>query len=264
MERMRLDKYLAQTAGLTRSEAKQYLKKGRVCVDGAVIKKPETKIDACKAAVTVDGRLCQYEKYTYLMLHKPQGVVSATEDKQEQTVLDLIKEPARGLFPVGRLDKDTEGLLLLTNDGALAHELLSPTKHVDKCYYAVLDGPVGEKEQEAFAEGLDIGDEKQTLPAKLVPAGRADAPAHAPSAEGTVRSVQPESVKTACPANPYGVFITIQEGRFHQIKRMAKAVGREVLYLKRISMGSLRLDDRLSPGEYRPLTEEEIAVLKGE
>ena len=179
-------------------------------------------------------------------------------------MLDLIKEPARGLFPVGRLDKDTEGLLLLTNDGALAHELLSPKKHVDKCYYAVLDGPVGEKEQEAFAEGLDIGDEKQTLPAKLVPAGRADAPAHAPSAEGTVRSVQPESVKTACPANPYGVFITIQEGRFHQIKRMAKAVGREVLYLKRISMGSLRLDDRLSPGEYRPLTEEEIAVLKGE
>ena len=242
MEKMRLDKYLTQTAGLSRSEAKQYLKKGRVCVDGQIIKKPETKIDAGQTAVTVDGRFCHYEKYTYLMLHKPQGVVSATEDDRERTVLDLIGEPVRGLFPVGRLDKDTEGLLLLTNDGVLAHDLLSPKKHVDKCYFAILDGPVGKAEQEAFACGLDIGDEKRTLPAKLV--------------------LLPQETESVADSKGFGVLITIQEGRFHQIKRMAKAVGREVLYLKRLSMGSLRLDAALRPGEYRPLTEEEIESLK--
>lgn len=242
MEKMRLDKYLTQTAGLSRSEAKQYLKKGRVCVDGQIIKKPETKIDAGQTAVTVDGRFCHYEKYTYLMLHKPQGVVSATEDDRERTVLDLIGEPVRGLFPVGRLDKDTEGLLLLTNDGVLAHDLLSPKKHVDKCYFAILDGPVGKAEQEAFACGLDIGDEKRTLPAKLV--------------------LLPQETESVADSPGFGVLITVQEGRFHQIKRMAKAVGREVLYLKRLSMGSLRLDAALRPGEYRPLTEEEIESLK--
>lgn len=235
MDRMRLDKYLTQTAGMTRSEAKQCLKKGRVCVDGVIVKKPETKIDTAHSEVTLDGKTCYYERYTYLMLHKPQGVVSATEDQREQTVVSLIKEPIRGLFPVGRLDKDTEGLLLLTNDGALAHALLSPRKHVDKCYYAVLDGPVGKKEQEAFAQGLDIGDEKPTLPAVLTPVTAKD---------------------------PFGVSITIREGRFHQVKRMAKAVGRKVLYLKRISMGDLQLDERLAPGEYRALTKEEIQILR--
>lgn len=241
MERMRLDKYLTQAAGLTRSEAKQYLKKGIVCVDGEVIKRPETKVDAGLVRVTVDGKLCSYEKYTYLMLNKPQGVISATEDGRERTVLDLVREPVRGLFPVGRLDKDTEGLLLLTNDGSLAHALLSPRKHVDKCYYAVLDGPVGRKEQDAFASGLDIGDEKPALPARLVPAPEGQA--------GTGKN---------------GVLITVQEGRFHQVKRMAKAVGREVLYLKRISMGSLQLDENLKPGQYRPLTGEEVQALKRE
>ena len=153
MERMRLDKYLAQTAGLTRSEAKQYLKKGRVCVDGAVIKKPETKIDACKAAVTVDGRLCQYEKYTYLMLHKPAGVLSARVDGRQQTVLDLLPPELRkrDLSPVGRLDKDTEGLLLLTNHGELTHRLLSPRYHVDKVYYARVEGVLTAADTAAFA-----------------------------------------------------------------------------------------------------------------
>lgn len=245
MEHMRLDKYLTQTAGLTRSEAKQYLKKGRVCLNGEVVKKPEIKIDAAQAQVTVDGKHCCYEKHTYLMMNKPQGVISATEDGRERTVLDLIKKPARGLFPVGRLDKDTEGLLLLTNDGPLAHALLSPRKHVDKCYYAVLDGPVGQKEQEAFAEGLDIGDEKKTLPAVLL-------------------TKQQENMSRWKDCADTGVFITIQEGRFHQVKRMAKAVGREVLYLKRLSMGNLHLDEKLVPGEYRPLTEEEIQTLKKE
>ena len=174
-----------------------------------------------------------YEKYRYIMLHKPAGVVSATEDAQCQTVLDLITEGRKGLFPVGRLDKDTEGLLLLTNDGALAHNLLSPRKHVDKTYFAILDGEVGEKEQGLLLQGLDIGDEKKTLPAKLEITDKANE-----------------------------VFITVQEGRFHQVKRMAEAVGRKVEYLKRISMGPLVLDKELKKGEYRPLFEEELAKLE--
>lgn len=234
MKQIRLDKYLTQTTGVSRSEAKILLKKGRVAVEGEIIKKPEKKIDPENARVTVDGTLCHYAQYTWLMLNKPQGVVSATEDARERTVLDLIKEPVRDLFPVGRLDKDTEGLLLLTNDGAAAHALLSPKKHVDKIYYALLDGPVGEKEQKEFADGLDIGEEQLTLPARL------------------------ETI----PGGPEGaVYITIQEGRFHQVKRMAQAVGRKVLFLKRIAMGNLRLDESLAPGEYRPLTEEEIRSL---
>ena len=234
MKQMRLDKYLTETRGLTRSEAKQYLKKGRVTVDGTTEKKPERKIDPETVTVMVDGELCQYAQYRYLMLNKPQGVVSVTEDSREKTVLDLIQEPTKDLFPVGRLDKDTEGLLLLTNDGALAHALLSPKKHVDKCYYAILDGPVGEKEQAQFAYGLDIGGEKLTLPAKLQPLSD----------------------------GKNGVYVTICEGRFHQVKRMAKAVGREVLFLKRMSMGSLKLDPELEPGGYRTLTEEEVAGLQ--
>ena len=182
-------------------------------------------------AICLDGEVVTYEKYRYIMLHKPAGVVSATEDAQCQTVLDLITEGRKGLIPVGRLDKDTEGLLLLTNDGA--HNLLSPIKHVDKTFFAILDGEVGEKEQGLFLQGLDIGDEKKTLPAKLEITDKANE-----------------------------VFITVQEGRFHQVKRMAEAVGRKVEYLKRISMGPLVLDKELKKGEYRPLFEEELAKLK--
>lgn len=239
-KKIRLDKFLTQVIGITRSEAKQYLKKGRIQVNGIRTQKPELKIDPEKTIVTVDGKQYQYEEYVYLMLNKPKGVVSATEDVREKTVLQLIKEPKRGLFPVGRLDKDTEGLLLLTNDGALAHALLSPKKHVDKCYYAVLDQEVGEQEQKQFAQGLDIGEEKKTLPAKLIIAQ-------------PVKKLEEKG---------FGVYITIQEGRYHQIKRMAKAVGREVLYLKRISMGNLKLDENLLPGEYRFLTQEEQEQLR--
>ena len=253
MKPMRLDKYLAHARGLTRSEAKKYLKKQRVTVNGTYALRPEIKVDPDRDVVAVDGQACRYEENVYLMLHKPAGVVSATADGRERTVLDLIHEPARGLFPVGRLDKDTEGLLLLTNDGALAHDLLSPGKHVDKCYYALLDEPVGEKERKMFAEGLDIGDEKPTLPAKLWPAR-----------EKTGMSEESFGKADAGwqSSGGYGVYIVIQEGRFHQVKRMAEAVGRRVLYLKRISMGSLRLDEDLRPGEYRPLKEEEIQALK--
>ena len=220
LKKMRLDKFLTQAAELTRSEAKQKIKKGSVTVDGEVVKKAEMKVSS-EDAICLDGEVVTYEKYRYIMLHKPAGVVSATEDAQCQTVLDLITEGRKGLFPVGRLDKDTEGLLLLTNDGALAHNLLSPRKHVDKTYFAILDGEVGEKEQELFLQGLlEITDK----------------------------------------ANE--VFITVQEGRFHQVKRMAEAVGRKVEYLKRISMGPLVLDKELKKGEYRPLFEEELAKLK--
>lgn len=231
-KKIRLDKFLTQAAELTRSEAKQRIKKGSVTVNGEIVKKSEMKVSP-QDKVCLDGKAVVYEQYRYLMLHKPAGVISATEDAADRTVLDLIADGKKGLFPVGRLDKDTEGLLLLTNDGALAHDLLSPKKHVDKKYFAILDGPVGQKEQQLFSEGLDIGDEKMTLPAKL---------------EVTDK--------------PEEVFITVQEGRFHQVKRMVQAVGRNVTYLKRISMGALVLDPDLKKGEYRPLSEQELDSLK--
>ena len=169
------------------------------------------------------------------MLHKPSGVVSATKDKKEKTVLDLIEgQKRKDLFPVGRLDKDTEGLLLITNDGTLAHRLLAPGKHVDKVYYAKIDGKVTKEDVIRFSEGVDIGDEDLTLPAKL-------------------------EILTS--AEESQILLTIQEGRFHQVKRMFESVGKKVTYLKRMSMGSLILDENLKKGEYRPLTKEEIEKL---
>lgn len=224
----RLDKFLTQAAKISRSEAKQAVRKGQVMVNDILAKKGEQKVDPKVDRIVFCGRELEYEPFRYWMLYKPAGVISATEDARSQTVLDLIKEEKKGIFPVGRLDKDTEGLLLLTNDGALAHRLLSPRKHVEKKYFAILDGEIGEKEKQLFAQGIDIGDEKKTLPAILEDAGE----------KGQV-------------------WITLQEGGFHQIKRMAQAVGRKVVYLKRVSMGPLVLDEKLKPGEYRPLTKEE-------
>ncbi len=170
------------------------------------------------------------------MLNKPAGVVSATRDPKEPTVLDLILDKRRkDLFPVGRLDKDTEGLLLITNDGALSHSLLSPRKHVDKTYYAKVEGLVTEEHVRLFAQGVDLGEEKPALPAVL--------------------EIQ-EAGETSL------VLVTLREGRYHQVKRMFQALGCEVRYLKRLSMGSLRLDESLKPGEYRKLTEEELENLK--
>ncbi len=166
---MRLDKYLCETGFGTRSQVKDLLKKGQVMVNGEVVKKPELKINETTDQILCQGKKASYQKNIYLMLHKPAGVVSATEDNREKTVLDLVRPEDRknGLFPVGRLDKDTEGLLLLTDDGELAHRLLSPKKHVDKTYYAKIDGQVTEEHVKQFREGLDIGDEKKTLPAVL-------------------------------------------------------------------------------------------------
>lgn len=233
---MRLDKYLCETGFGTRSQVKDLLKKGQVMVNGEVVKKPELKINETTDQILCQGKKASYQKNIYLMLHKPAGVVSATEDNREKTVLDLVRPEDRknGLFPVGRLDKDTEGLLLLTDDGELAHRLLSPKKHVDKTYYAKIDGQVTEEHIKQFREGLDIGDEKKTLPAVL-----------------TILLSGPVSE----------IEVTIHEGRFHQIKRMFEAVGCKVTYLKRLSMGSLVLDETLPPEEYRPLTEAELEGL---
>lgn len=233
---MRLDKYLCETGFGTRSQVKDLLKKGQVMVNGEVVKKPELKINETTDQILCQGKKASYQKNIYLMLHKPAGVISATEDNREKTVLDLVRPEDRknGLFPVGRLDKDTEGLLLLTDDGELAHRLLSPKRHVDKTYYAKIDGQVTEEHVKQFREGLDIGDEKKTLPAVL-----------------TILLSGPVSE----------IEVTIHEGRFHQIKRMFEAVGCKVTYLKRLSMGSLALDETLPPGEYRSLTEAELEGL---
>ena len=231
----RLDKYLADMSVGTRSEVKNLIKKGLVTVNGEVIRKPEYKVDIEKDDLVCRGETVVYQTLVYYMLNKPAGVISATNDPKQKTVLDLITDKKRNdLFPVGRLDKDTEGLLLITNDGELAHRLLSPKKHVDKVYYAKVQGKVDESDVKAFADGVDIGDD---TPAK--------------SADLRILKSGEESE----------IELTITEGRFHQVKRMFHAVGKEVIYLKRLSMGSLVLDKTLTKGEYRSLTEEEIKKL---
>lgn len=230
---MRLDKYLAEMGAGTRKEIGKAVRAGRVTVNGQTVKNAAMQVTA-EDEVSMDGVSVEYEEYVYYMLNKPTGVISATEDARERTVLDLISERQRkGLFPVGRLDRDTEGLLLITNDGGLAHRLLSPRHHVDKVYYARLDGPVGEAEKALFAQGLKVDETLTALPAEL------------------------EILEPATE-----VRVTIREGKFHQVKRMFEAVGREVLYLKRLSMGPLALDESLPKGDYRRLTaEEESAIM---
>ena len=229
--KLRLDKYLADMNIGTRSEVKKLISKGLVTVNGSTVKKPEIKIDTDADKVICQGINVSYAEYEYYMLNKPQGVISATEDPNQSTVLDLIESKRKDLFPVGRLDKDTEGLLLITNDGQLAHRLLAPGKHVDKVYYARIDGRVTEDDVKAFKEGLDIGDDKKTLPGFL---------------------------KILSSGDMSEIELTIHEGRFHQVKRMFKAVGKEVVFLKRLSMGNLSLDPSLKPGEYKELKKDEI------
>ena len=231
---MRLDKYLAEMGVGTRQEVKKQIRQGKAAVNGTVVKAADTKIDETSDEVTICGRNISYVSYEYYMLNKPAGVVSATEDRRDTTVIDLIKDKKRkDLFPVGRLDKDTEGLLLITNDGDLAHRLLAPKKHVDKVYYAKIDGMVTEEDVKRFEDGIDIGaeEEEMTRPAKL----------------DIMKSAEESEIR-----------LTIHEGKFHQVKRMFLAVGKEVTYLKRERMGTLCLDENLKPGEYRLLTEEEI------
>ena len=236
MKTIRLDKFLADAQQGTRSEVKQLLKKGLVTVNGEIIKKSEHKIDPEHDRVCFGNQVISLQKEVYYMLNKPAGIISATEDRKERTVLDLFQAKDRRpeLFPVGRLDKDTVGLLLITNDGALAHRLLSPRNHVDKTYLVHTDKAIPQEAIEAFEKGLDIGDEKNTLPARL--------------------ELLPHP-------SLHQALVTIHEGRFHQIKRMFHAIGCEVIYLKRISMGSLILDEDLPEGSYRPLSDEELRTL---
>lgn len=231
---IRLDKYLCEMEAGTRSEVKAFIKKGRVTVNRETAKSPEQKVDETKDTVTLDGHSFSYQKYFYYMLHKPAGVVTAVRDHHDQTVLDLLVDaPGKDLSPVGRLDKDTEGLLLITNDGSLAHRLLSPVKHVPKTYLVHTKKPVTSQMCEKLEAGVEIGDETPTAPAKTKLLSDTDC----------------------------GLLLTITEGRFHQVKRMLQAVGNEVVYLKRLSMGALVLDETLSKGSWRALTEEEKAQL---
>ena len=233
---MRLDKFLTELGVGTRSEVKKILKTGQVTVNGTPVKKPEEKIDEAKDVVAYQGKVLAYEQFEYYMFHKPAGCVTAVSDAQHKTVMDYMKDLTRkDLNPVGRLDIDTEGLLLITNDGMLSHELLSPTKHVPKTYFARIEGIVTDEDVNLFAEGVDIGEKKLTKPADL-------------------KILVSDAVSE--------IELTISEGKFHQVKRMFEAVGKKVLYLKRISMGSLVLDENLKPGEYRPLTEVEIDALR--
>ena len=230
---VRLDKFLCDMELGTRSEVKAFLKKGFVTVDGIIQKSPDFKIDPDTHEIAFQGKVLRYQEFYYYMLHKPAGVITATEDKVQKTVMSLLGEDARkDLFPVGRLDKDTEGLLLITNDGELSHALLIPRKHVPKTYFVEVPERLDLGQIEALEQGLDIGDDKKTLPAK-------------------VEILDDTHIN-----------LTICEGRYHQVKRMLKAVGSEVLYLKRVSFGTLTLDDTLEKGSYRPLTEEEITALR--
>ena len=235
-KQVRLDKFLADAGAGTRSQVKGFLKKGLVTVNGEPARKPEQKISPETDLIVFQGTVLSYTEFYYYMLNKPSGYVSATDDNTAPTVLSLLKgAPGKDLFPVGRLDKDTEGLLLITNDGALAHRLLSPRHHVDKTYFVRAAGAVTEDDCSRLEAGVDIGEDRLTLPARA-----------ALLSSGPVSEVE----------------LTIHEGKFHQVKRMFQAVGKPVLYLRRLSMGSLTLDETLPPGQYRPLREEEIAALR--
>ena len=241
-KKLRVDKILSHLGIATRSESKKLVKQGRVIVDGNPIKDSGLQVNPETSTIEVDGQSVHYREFVYLLLNKPQGVVSATEDKWDRTVIDLLDAEYLAFepFPVGRLDKDTEGLLLLTNDGQLTHELLSPRKHVPKTYEAKVLGAVNEKDGEALKAGVTLDDGYETMPAELE----------------IVRHFEEEGEAHT------DIRLTIMEGKFHQVKRMFEAVGKKVVFLKRISMGPLRLDPELSLGEYRELTSEELDALR--
>lgn len=246
---IRLDKYLADMGIGTRSQIKQYIRKNQVQVNGSFPKGPEQKVNPEAEIVTYMGNTVSYVTYEYYMFYKPQGCVSATKDHVHKTVLDYMNGTVRkDLFPVGRLDIDTEGLLLITNDGALSHNLLAPGKHVPKTYYARVSGRVTEEDIEVFHRGVDIGEGTVTMPAEL-------------EILSCKRIEQEENDYLQSPWASE-VELTIMEGKFHQVKRMFEAIGKKVVYLKRISIGKLKLDETLKPGEYRALTEEELKMLK--
>ena len=236
---MRLDKFLADMEFGSRKEVKQFIKKGRVKVNGVICKSDKTQVDELNDHILFDDELVHYQNQFYYILHKPQGVISATVDNFDETVVDLLDDDVfrEDLFPVGRLDKDTEGLLILTNDGALAHQLLSPKKHIEKAYYAKVSGQMTPEDVVAFKQGLTIDQKEVCLPAKL-----------------TILSYDEALDESE-------IELVLHEGKFHQVKRLVQAVGKEVTYLKRIRMGQLVLPSDLALGEYRELTTEELELL---
>lgn len=240
---MRIDKVLSQLQIATRSESKKIFQAGRIALNGKIIKNGSVKFDPDNDTLSLDGKPVLYEQFEYYMLNKPSGCVTATEDAHDKTVMEYLPSDChRRMSPVGRLDKDTEGLLLITDDGNLNHNLLAPGKHVEKTYFARIQGTVTEETVQRFADGLDIGEKKPTAPAKL------EILNHIPDAN----EINSESE----------IKITITEGKFHQIKRMFQKVGMKVIYLKRLRMGPLVLDETLLPGECRKLKTEEIQLLK--
>ena len=230
---MRLDKLLSELKIGSRSLVKEEIRKGNVTVNGQIEKDPGRKTDEKNDVICVRGERVYYRRFYYYMLNKPGGVVSATSDLRDRTVLDLLASCDRrdDLFPVGRLDKDTEGLLLLTNDGELAHRLLAPKRHVDKAYFVRMAHSLSAEEAMLLENGVDIGEEKLTLPGKVERVSELE------------------------------IILTIHEGKYHQVKRMLSAVGNEVMFLKRLTFGGLVLDEKLVPGAYRELTEAEVKVL---
>ena len=231
---MRLDKYLCLLEVGTRSQVKNYIRQGLVTINGRPAQRPEQKIEEEHEIIAFRGKELHYKKYCYYMLNKPPGVVSATRDNTAGTVVELLGDDRReGIFPVGRLDKDTVGLLLLTNDGELAHRLLSPKHHVDKTYLVTVEHTLQTEDIRRLEEGVDIGEERPTMPAKAEI-----------SKDGQL-------------------LLTIREGKYHQVKRMLRAIDNEVITLKRISFGGITLDENLKPGQYRELTEQEVRILHG-
>lgn len=231
---MRLDKFLSEQAGVSRSDAKTMLKKSEVTLNGAVVKAPDTKLDPDKDIVAVRGKPLTYRKFMYIMLNKPDGVICATRDGLSSTVLELLPKEFRrkGLFPAGRLDKDTEGFVFITDDGALAHKMLSPKNHVEKEYVVTLEGPAKESYIELFASGMTIDGDEKCLPAKLT------------------LTDEPNVVK-----------LILHEGKYHQVKRMMIAAGNRVTHLRRTRIGGIMLDERLKSGESREIAAEEIGKL---
>lgn len=244
---MRLDKLLAELTGMTRSKARAAVQSGRVRVNGEVKKENSEHVKEDTDHITLDGEELLFRKYVYYMLNKPAGTVSATQDKAGETVIGLLApedRKKRNLFPVGRLDKDTEGLLLITDDGPLSHRMISPKNHVDKLYFAKLAREITEEDITLFASGMKVDEELTAMPAKL-------------------RRLSDTELRRFLPEGGSAAAVTLQEGKFHQVKRMFAASGNEVLYLKRMAVGGVTLDDTLAPGEYRELTAEEVAFLKG-
>ena len=237
---MRLDKFLANSGIGTRKEVKEILKNKKISVNDAFVKDGKIQIDEEKDIVKYEDNIIYYKPFVYIMMNKPAGVISATEDNHHKTVIDLLNDQYRtyDIFPVGRLDIDTEGLLLLTNDGILSHNLLSPKKHVDKKYYVKIANPLTEEDIKRLENGIKLEENFITKNAKV------------------------EIICNNSKNNEYLAYITISEGKFHQVKRMFKAVDNEVLYLKRVKMGNLLLDENLKLGEYRELATEELDSLK--